>query len=64
MRLWLGLSFLLLVLTGCGPELSKTDLGRVDFELPKVADPDSPHPMPELGPVPKPGDMRPKEQGP
>jgi hypothetical protein len=46
----LGLLSLLLLVVGCGPELSKTDLGQVVTDLPIVAEPDTPHPMPELGP--------------
>jgi hypothetical protein len=37
------------LLGGCGPELSKGDLGQVVFELPKVAGSDKPYPMPQLG---------------
>ena len=47
---------LLVTLGGCGRELSKTDLGTVVFEIPKVAGADKPYPMPQLGP-PKEGDQ-------
>ena len=50
MRYWLGFSVLLLLLSGCGPELSKTDLGTVVYELPKVAGSEQPYQMPQLGP--------------
>ena len=50
MRYWLGLLLLLLLLAGCGPELSKSDLGTVVYELPKVAGADEPYQMPQLGP--------------
>ena len=51
-RYWFGFGLLavLLVLAGCGPELSKTDLGTVVYELPKVAGSDEPYQMPQLGP--------------
>jgi hypothetical protein len=47
-----GCATLLAILGGCGPELSKSDLGKVLPELPKVADADKPYPMPQLGPRP------------
>jgi hypothetical protein len=40
----------LLMLGGCGPALSKSDLGTVVFDLPKVAGADEPYRMPQLGP--------------
>ena len=43
----------LLLLGGCGPELSKSDLGTVVFEVPKVAGVEEPYQMPQLGPPPK-----------
>jgi hypothetical protein len=45
-------AFLLLaaLLAGCGPELSKSDLGTVIYEVPKVAGADQPYQMPQLGP--------------
>jgi hypothetical protein len=52
-----GFLMLLLALPGCGPELSKTDLGHVVSEPPKVAEPDVPYPMPQLGPPLKPEDV-------
>jgi hypothetical protein len=45
-----GCAVLLAILGGCGPELSKSDLGTVLSDLPKVADADKPYPMPQLGP--------------
>jgi len=39
---------LLVFLAGCGPELSENDLGTVVSEMPKVADPEKPYPMPQL----------------
>ena len=45
-----GSVLFLAVLGGCGPELSKSDLGTVVTELPKVAGADNPYPMPHLGP--------------
>lgn len=58
MRFHLGLLILpaLVALGGCGPQLSKSDLGTVVYELPKVAGADEPYAMPELGP--------PREDGP
>jgi hypothetical protein len=41
---------LLVTLGGCGPELSKSDLGTVIFEVPKVSGADKPYPMPKLTP--------------
>lgn len=46
----LSLLMLLLSLGGCGPALSKGDLGTVVFEVPKVAGSDEPYLMPQLGP--------------
>ena len=46
----LGFLILLLSIAGCGPELSKSDLGVVVFEVPKVAGSDRPYQMPQLGP--------------
>ena len=46
----LGLFILLISLSGCGPELSKQDLGTVVFEVPKVAGADEPYRMPQLDP--------------
>lgn len=40
----------LAILGGCGPELSKNDLGTVVDEEPKLAGSDKPYPMPQLGP--------------
>lgn len=39
----------LLLVVGCVPSLSKSELGTVEFELPKVAGADQPYPMPQLG---------------
>lgn len=43
------LAVFMLILGGCGPELSKSDLGNVVFEVPKVAGADKPYVMPKLG---------------
>jgi hypothetical protein len=45
----------LAILGGCGPELSKNDLGTVLSDLPQVAGLDKPYPMPQLGPPLPPG---------
>ena len=42
--------FLPLLLAGCGPALSKQDLGQVEYAIPKVAGAEKPYPMPELNP--------------
>jgi hypothetical protein len=52
-RYWFGLLVLMAPLVGCGPELSKSDLGAVVYELPKVAGSDEPYPLPQLGPAPE-----------
>jgi hypothetical protein len=44
----LGLAALAAALGGCGPEVSKSDLGTVGFDVPKVAGADKPFPMPKL----------------
>jgi hypothetical protein len=51
-------SLMLLCLAGCGPKLSKQDLGTVVFEVPKVAGAQKPYQLPQLGP-PKDPDKRP-----
>ena len=49
--LWVsGFAVFMVILGGCGPELSKSDLGTVVFEVPKVAGADQPYAMPQLGP--------------
>ncbi len=48
-----GLAALLTILGGCGPALSKSDLGTVVFKVPKVAGTDKPYKMPKLGPPDK-----------
>jgi hypothetical protein len=51
MRYWfcsLVLLVSLVLLPGCGPELSKNDLGTVVNELPKVAGADEPYHMSQL----------------
>jgi hypothetical protein len=53
MQYRLGFLLLLLSLTGCGPALSKSDLGLVVFEVPKVAGADKPYEMRQLGPPPE-----------
>lgn len=50
MRFRFSLLLLLVSLAGCGPALSKSDLGTVGFEVPKVAGAEKPYPMPQLGP--------------
>jgi hypothetical protein len=45
-----GLAVISAILGGCGPELAKSDLGNVVFEVPKVAGADKPYTMPKLGP--------------
>ena len=57
MRYWFGLLIFLAFLAGCGPELSKTDLGTVVYEVPKVAGADEPYQMPQLGPPSKKPEM-------
>jgi hypothetical protein len=57
----LGLLILLVSLGGCGPALSKDDLGTVGFEIPKVAGADEPYQMPQLGP---PTEQREEHDGP
>jgi hypothetical protein len=50
MRLSLLALVLFCVLSGCGSEVSRSDLGVVVFETPKVAGADEPYAMPKLGP--------------
>jgi hypothetical protein len=50
MRYRLIVLLLLVLFGGCGPELSKQELGVVVFEVPKVAGTDKPYAMPQLGP--------------
>ncbi len=47
MRYKITASLLLTIICGCGPALSKQDLGHVVFEDPKVAG-DKPYEMPKL----------------
>jgi hypothetical protein len=49
-----------LVLGGCGRELSKSELGTVVFEVPKVAGAEKPYEMPKLGPRGKEDDVNPR----
>jgi hypothetical protein len=49
LRCWV-LAIFLLFLGGCGPAVSRHDLGTVVFEVPKVAGADEPYRMPQLGP--------------
>ncbi|MCE5268746.1 MAG: hypothetical protein LLG00_12760 [Planctomycetaceae bacterium] len=44
----LGCVITVLLLGGCGPAVSKSELGNVVFELPKVAGADRPYQMPQL----------------
>lgn len=50
MRFQFSLLLLMVSLAGCGPALSKSDLGTVSFEVPKVAGSEKPYLMPQLGP--------------
>jgi hypothetical protein len=50
MRFRLGFLVLLMSLGGCGSQLSKSDLGTVVFEVPKIVGVDEPYQMPQLGP--------------
>jgi hypothetical protein len=50
MRYGFGLLMLVVLLSGCGPELSKSDLGTPVYALPRVAGADEPYQMPQLGP--------------
>lgn len=63
MRYSLLLSMFLLLLCGCGPELSEHELGTVVNELPKVEGADKPYPMPQLGPPPASQDAIPARRG-
>ena len=45
------------LIPGCGPKLSKEELGKVVFEVPKVPGSETPFPMPELDK----GDAAPKD---
>jgi hypothetical protein len=56
MRIHLGFFLLLAALSGCGSQISKSDLGIVVFEVPKVAGAEEPYQMPELGPPLEPSD--------
>jgi hypothetical protein len=49
-RYRIALIVLLVSLGGCGPELSKSDLGTVSYEEPKIPGADRPYEMPQLGP--------------
>jgi hypothetical protein len=54
--LWLsGFALLFVVLGGCGPALSQSDLGKVVTDLPQVAGADKPYQIPQLGPPLPPG---------
>ena len=50
MRYRLAVLVLVVSLGGCGPKLSRADLGTVIFESPKVAGSDQPYQMPQLAP--------------
>jgi hypothetical protein len=50
MKRFLCLLFLLASLVGCGPQVSREELGTVLKELPKVPGAGQPYEMPELGP--------------
>ncbi len=49
-RLFCLFSALMCFIVGCGPELSKQDLGTVVDEVPKMEGAGEPYPMPQLGP--------------
>ena len=44
------LFILSLLVAGCGPEVSKEELGTITSGIPKVAGADKPYQMPQLGP--------------
>jgi hypothetical protein len=47
---------------GCGPNVSKSDLGTIVFEVPTVVGADEPYKYPELPPLPH--DSREARKGP
>ncbi len=47
----LSLLLFVVLLSGCGPELSKNDLGVILPDVPKISGSDEPYQLPELGPV-------------
>jgi hypothetical protein len=47
----------LAVLPGCGPGVSRDQMGKVDREIPEVPGGDQPYPLPELQPD-KPADSQ------
>ncbi len=50
---WIAVGLLLGIVTaGCGPNVSRSDLGTVVFEVPTVAGADEPYELPELPPPP------------
>jgi hypothetical protein len=64
MRYRLGLLTLLVTICGCGPEISKHELGTVVFgDVPKVPGADKPYPLPELGDLPKQDEENPVSRG-
>lgn len=48
MRRFLGLIVCLLLLVGCGPAVSKEDLGTVLDDVPEIPAAEKPYEMPEL----------------
>lgn len=50
MRYRLSILLLLVSLGGCGPGVSRQELGIVVFEVPKVAGTSNPYEIPQLGP--------------
>ena len=56
MRYWVGYIGLGVVLgmsaTGCGPNVPKSELGNVVFEVPTVAGADEPYKLPDMPPLP------------
>jgi hypothetical protein len=42
----------MLILPGCGPGVDRSDLGELQFEVPKVPGADEPYDLKQLGPPP------------
>jgi hypothetical protein len=50
---WVAVGLLLgIAASGCGPDVSRSDLGTVVYEVPTVAGADEPYQLPELAPPP------------
>ncbi len=58
MRRWflvtLGPLAILATLPGCGPAVSRSDLGEIKYEVPQVPGSERPYPIPDVGPPAKP----------